>query len=118
MRQFVPPREWKLYIEDILNAIAKIQRYTAKLDKISFLQEELIIDAVIRNITIIGEAARQIPENIESTYQDIPFSKMRGFRNIVVHQYFGVSLDILWETIQRDLQPLVPLLNDVLQENS
>jgi len=111
-------REWKLYIEDILEAIAKIHRYTAALDKEGFLKEEVVVDAVIRNITIIGEAARQVPKYIEDKHQDIPFHSMRGFRNIVVHQYFGVSLDILWETIQRDLQPLVPLLNDILQENN
>ena len=83
----MPPREWKLYIEDILEAISKIQRYTEGMDLKAFRASDITVDAVQRNLTIIGEAARQVPPKIVEGYPDIPWNKMRGLRNVVVHQY-------------------------------
>jgi len=88
----VPPRQWKLYLEDILSAIEKIQRYTQGMDLEKFRVSDITIDAVIRNFTVIGEAARQIPSEIELRYNQVPWQKMRGLRNIVVHEYFGVDM--------------------------
>ena len=88
----MPPRQWKLYLEDILSAIEKIQRYTQGMDLEKFRVSDITIDAVIRNFTVIGEAARQIPSEIELRYNQVPWQKMRGLRNIVVHEYFGVDM--------------------------
>ncbi len=82
----------------------------------AFCDSDITIDAVIRNFTIIGEAARQVPAELEKRYPEIPWDKMRGLRNVVVHQYFGMDFKILWETAQHDLPPLVPLLQKVLKE--
>ncbi len=112
----MPPREWELYLEDILEAISRIQRYTHDMGFDAFCGSDITIDAVIRNFTIIGEAARQIPAELEKRYLEIPWDKMRGLRNVVVHQYFGMDLKILWETAQHDLPPLAPLLQKVLKE--
>ncbi len=112
----MPPREWRLYLEDILEAISRIQRYTRDMGFDVFCGSDITIDAVIRNFTIIGEAARQIPAELEKRYPEIPWDKMRGLRNVVVHQYFGMDFKILWETAQHDLPPLVPLLQKVLKE--
>ena len=114
----MPPRQWKLYLEDILSAIQKIQQYTSGMNLDKFRSSNITIDAVIRNFTVIGEAARQIPPEIEARYDSVPWHKMRGLRNIVVHEYFGLDANILWETIQTDLPPLVPAIKNVLDSES
>jgi uncharacterized protein with HEPN domain len=91
----MPDRDWKFRIEDILESIAKVERYTAGMTFDTFTADEKTIDAVVRNFTIIGEAARYMPQEIEARYPYLPWNEMRGMRNIVVHEYFGVSFSIL-----------------------
>lgn len=110
----MPSREWSLRVEDILEAIAKIKRYTAGMTFESFKADAKTADAVIRNLEVIGEAARNIPDEVCQRFPEIPWDKMRGIRNILAHEYFGVSLPIIWQTIKADLPPLVPLLRDIL----
>jgi uncharacterized protein with HEPN domain len=100
----------------MLEAIAKTQRYTAGLNYESFVDHEMVIDAVIRNIEIIGEAANHAPEEIQHRYPQLPWAEMRGIRHILIHEYFGVSLPILWYTITHDLPSLVPLLQTIVHE--
>jgi len=88
----VPRKDWKFRITDILECFARIQRYTEGMSFGEFELNELVIDAVIRNITVIGEATRYIPEDIQTKYPAIPWSLMRGMRNIVVHQYDDVDI--------------------------
>ena len=96
--------------------IERITRYTAGMDEEAFTEDEKTLDAVIRNMTVIGEAARFIPAAVEAKYAQIPWAKMRGFRNVVVHEYFGVSTAILWQTVQTNLPPLVPELKQILRD--
>ena len=103
----MPPRDWSHRIDDILAAIEKIQRFTAGLDLRSFQADEKTRDAVIRNLTVIGEAALHLPETVKAGHPEIPWREMQGIRNIVVHEYFGVSDEILWETILTDLPTLL-----------
>ena len=110
-----PERGWKLRISDILEAMAAIQDYTAGMDLNKFSKDRKTVDAVIRNFTIIGEATNRIPEQVINENPEIPWREMGDMRNIVVHEYFGVSDKILWETIQTDLPPLVPLLEKLLK---
>lgn len=84
-------------------AIAKIHRYTAGMDYPTFAADERTIDAVIRNFSVIGEAASQLPDEYVVRQPSIPWNEMRGMRNVIIHEYFGISLPILWETIQNDL---------------
>jgi uncharacterized protein with HEPN domain len=78
----------------------------------------MVIDAVLRNISIIGEATRYIPDDIQTRYPAVPWSLMRGMRNVVVHQYENVDLDLTWDTISRQIRPLIPILNDILERES
>jgi uncharacterized protein with HEPN domain len=110
-----PERGWKLRISDILDAISAIQEYTAGMDLKRFTEDRKTVDAVVRNFTIIGEAAIRIPEKIINENPEIPWRDMSDMRNIVVHEYFGVSDKILWETIQSDLPPLVPVLQELFE---
>ena len=113
----MPRKDWKIYIEDILEAIAKIQRYTKDMTLAEFEADELRVDAVVRNFTIVGEAARKIPPEVENRHADIPWAEMRGLRNRVVHEYRNVDLEIVWDIIQNYLPPLLLQLRPLLQED-
>jgi uncharacterized protein with HEPN domain len=111
-------RNWHIRIEDMLGAIAKIERYAKGLSHTQFHEDERTIDAVVRNLIVIGEAARLVPDEIAERHPEIAWTKMRGLRNLAVHEYFGVDADILWETIQHDLLPLASMLRRVLEEQA
>jgi len=107
-------RDWRLRIEDILESIAKINDYATGHTVETFGQNSLVIDAVVRNLEIIGEAATHLPEEIQRRHTEIPWQEMKGMRNLLAHEYFGVSTPIVWTTIQNNLPPLVPLLKKML----
>ena len=108
------PREWRDRIRDILDAIFEIQRFVHGTDYESFKNDDKSIRAVEMNFIIIGEAANQIPEEIEEKYSSIPWSLMRAMRNRIVHVYFRVDEKLMWDTIQKDLPPLIPELEKLL----
>lgn len=110
----MPPRDWRLRVEDILDAIAKIQRYAGGMTFEAFCVDQKTVDAVLRNIEIVGEAARYLPAEVEARHPRIPWGKLRAMRNVVIHGYADVSLTIVWDTIRQDLPPLVPALRQVL----
>ena len=112
----MPSRDPLLRIQDILEAIAKIQRYTRGMTLESFSADEKTVDAVIRNFIIIGEAASQISQDVRDRYPAVPWSVIRNMRNVLAHVYFGVSLPIVWQTISEDLDPLVPVMQDLLEQ--
>ena len=108
------PRDWRDRIRDILEAIAEIQKFTLGMDYKTFKDDDKSIRAVEMNFIIIGEAANQIPEDIEEKYTAIPWSLMRAMRNRIVHVYFNVDEKLMWDTIQNDLPPLIPELEKLL----
>ena len=93
-------REARLYLEDIQTSCAKIERYVQGMDREEFIADEVVFDAVIRNLIIIGEAARQVSEETKSRYSDVAWRKIVGLRNIVTHVYFGIDEDIIWDLVQ------------------
>lgn len=99
-------RDPLVLLEDITLAIQKISRYTSQMDHDAFLKDELVIDGVARNLEIIGEAARQLPEEFKGIHTQIPWTQIAGLRNRIVHDYFGLDLEIIWEIIQHDLPEL------------
>jgi uncharacterized protein with HEPN domain len=110
-------RHWQIRIEHILEAISKIQRYTAGWSEEAFASQEMAVDAVIRNFQVIGEAARHVPDDVQARYPEVPWSLMQGMRHILVHDYFAVKLDIVWRTVQQSLPPLVGPLQRILKDN-
>jgi len=110
----VSPRAWKERIRDILDAIAEIQKFTHGMDFESFRMDNKTIRSVEMNFIIIGEAANQIPEEIEEKYSQIPWSLMRAMRNRLVHVYFQVDERLMWDTVQNDLPPLIPELEKLI----
>lgn len=105
------PREWRFRIEDIAEALSAIEEYTTGLDFESWNRDRKTIDAVIRNFEIIGEAAANVPEEIQNRYNDLPWIQLKGIRNVLIHEYFGVDTEILWKTIREDL----PILRNKIQ---
>jgi len=100
-------------IEDILDAIDSILEYTSNMDQSLWEKDRKTIDAVIRNFEIIGEAATHVPEEVQNNYREVPWSQMKGIRNLLIHEYFGVDVDVVWETIQKDLEPLKKSLKKI-----
>jgi uncharacterized protein with HEPN domain len=92
-----------LLIEDIWESLEKIQRYTSKLTQKAFSVDEKTIDAVVRNLEIIGEAANRLPEEFKSKHKTISWRKIIGLRNRIVHDYFGVDLEIVWRILKDDV---------------
>jgi uncharacterized protein with HEPN domain len=114
----MPKRDWVIRIQDILTCIQKIEEYIAGMDYEQFERSSITVDAVLRNLEIIGKAARHIPQEVIQSEPDIPWSEMKGLRNIVVHEYFGVSLPIIWHTATENLPVVVPQLIQLLEKKS
>ena len=110
----MPPRQWKLRIEDMIEAIERIQKYIQGMSYEQFAADTKTVDAVVRNFDILGEAAGKVPPEIQKSHPKLPWSKIRGMRNLLAHEYFGVSDSILWITATADLTPLLPLLKSIL----
>jgi uncharacterized protein with HEPN domain len=108
------PRDWRDRVRDILAAIDEIQKFTAGMDYEAFKADEKSVRAVEMNFIIIGEAANQIPEEVEEKYPAIPWSLMRAMRNRIVHVYFNVDEKLMWDTVENDLPSLVPELEKLI----
>ena len=112
----MPSRQWRLRIDDVLEAISRIAQYTVGMDFQTFQADQKTVDAVVRNLEIIGEAARNVPPDVRAHHPSVPWEGMVGIRNVLIHEYSGVSVPIVWRTIKEDLPPLVPVLREVLEE--
>lgn len=117
-RPSLPPRGWRLHLEDILESTEKVDRFTGNLSFENFREDEKTVDAVVRSISIVGEAAGRVPEEIRERYPDVPRLEMRGMRNVVIHEYAPVSIPIVWQTAKRNLPPLVPMLREILDKEA
>ena len=107
-------RDYKLHLEDILNAIAKIEKCTRHRSYKRFREEELLIDGVVRNSEIIGEASRNLPAAVKNRIPDIEWKKISGLRNILIHEYFGVDVEILWDIVKNKLPELKKTISSYL----
>jgi len=110
------PRLWGHRVADILDAIRKIQDYVKGMSFEDFQSDPKTVDAVIRNFIVIGEAARSVPKEIIDKHPRVPWRLMGDMRNFAIHEYWGVELRTIWETIKKDLPPVIPLLGIVLKE--
>lgn len=111
-------RRWRFFVQDILDAIERIQSYVGDTPLEEFSQNDLLLAAVERKFIVIGEAVRHIPDEVLDSYPSLPWRQMADMRNMVAHVYWGIDPRNLWDTIHRDLPPLVPLLQQVLEETS
>lgn len=110
----MPHRSWEFRISDIIEAIESVLEYTRGMSYAQFDRDRKTIDAVIRNFIIIGEAASHLSEDFLKNHPDLPWRDMRDMRNIIVHEYFGVDNMVIWETLKKNLPPILPLLRKFL----
>ena len=106
-------RAQKLYLKDILDAITKIKNYTKDLSFEEFSKSNLVTDGVVRNFEIIGEASKNIPDKMKEKYPDVSWKEMAGMRDKVIHEYFGIDLEIIWKTVKIRLPQLKNLFSNM-----
>jgi len=96
-------RSSPLLVEDIWEAVEKIERYVSGMDHDAFVADEKTIDSVVRNLEIIGEAANRLPQNFRRQYPEINWPQIIGLRHRIVHDYFNIDIEIVWHIIYTDL---------------
>jgi uncharacterized protein with HEPN domain len=110
-------RDKLLLLDDMLLAAQKIKQYTKDLDYTQFLTDDKTLDAVVRNFEIIGEAANRIDPDFRDSNPEIEWKRIRGFRNRIVHDYFGIDYEIVWSIIESYLDELIDWLNQIIKNN-
>ena len=105
----------KIYIQHILDAIGAIEKYTEAISAEQFLDSEnrIIQDAVIRELEVVGEAVKRLSDGLKEETKDVPWRDIGDMRNVLIHEYFGVDLEIVWETLQSDIPQLKKVLETV-----
>jgi uncharacterized protein with HEPN domain len=104
----------QIYIEHILTSIKRIQSYISKVDQTSFLDDFITQDAVVRQLEIIGEATKRVSQDFRQKNPDIPWSDMAGMRDVLIHDYIDVDLEIVWKTASESIPRLKSLLKDLI----
>ncbi len=100
-------RDWRIYLNDMVTCCEKILRFTAGMERRVFFEDEKTYDAVVRNIQIVGQAAKQIPLEVREKMPDVEWKKIAGMRDSVVHAYFGIDPDIVWLTVETKIPELL-----------
>ena len=108
-------KTWAHHIDDLLEAVGRIRSYTEGMSRSDFETDQRTVDAVMHNFVRMGEVVRGLPEEVLAREQGIPWAEIRGLRNVLVHAYREVRLELVWKTIQEDLPPLQEKLHKMRQ---
>jgi uncharacterized protein with HEPN domain len=109
-------RDVRLYLDDIFDAVEKIENYVNGFTFEDFSEDSKTVDAIVRNFEVIGEATKRVPSETKEKYPQIPWKMMAGTRDKLIHEYFGVNLQVLWKAVKEDLPPLKHSLKQILLE--
>ncbi len=109
-------REYGDYIQDMIDSINETEEFTREISLKDFKEDKKSINAVIRSLEIMGEAAKKIPDNIRKKHPGIPWKEMAGIRDKLIHEYHGVDLEIIWKVVKEELPPVKPLVLKLLKE--
>ena len=108
-------RDYRLYLEDILKSAAKIQRYTDGLNFEDFFSNELNFDAVLHNLEVIGEAAKNVPAEVREHYPEVEWRRIAGFRDVLAHAYFSLENITLWDVVSNGVPLLLKQVEWILE---
>lgn len=109
-------RQWRLSLQDMAEAVGKVLRYIQGMTREQFFADSKTYDAVLRNLEILGEAAKNIPDAIKNKYPEIEWRKISGLRDIAIHRYFGINEDVLWDVLSIKLGALQEKIETMLPE--
>ena len=107
-------RDFRLYLDDILEAVQQIRAYVADRSEEVFTKDRKTQDAVIRNLEIIGEAAKNLSANLRKSHSAVPWKDLMGMRDKMIHHYFGINYEIVWQIAKEELAGLLPRLEEIL----
>lgn len=105
-----------VFVDDIMESMESIEEYIQGNTFVTFQTNKMLFDAVIRNLEVIGEASKNIPDDIRERYEDIPWQRMVGLRNILIHEYFGINKQVIWKIITENLPDIKPKVKKLLNE--
>lgn len=108
-------KEYKVYLDDIIESIKKIEKYTKGISYEEFARNDLVIDAVVRNLEIIGEAVKRLPTEIKRQHHNIEWKKVAGLRDILIHEYSGINIKIIWDVITNKIPSLKDTINEIIK---
>lgn len=109
-------RDFRLYLRDIFAAMVAIQEFIEEMDFEAFTVDDKTASAVIRKFEIIGEATKNVPEDIRQKYPQIPWRQMAGMRDRLIHAYFGIDYSLVWETAKNQIPLLQPVIAQILKD--
>jgi len=107
-------RDCRVYLRDVLQAFRNAQEFVGRMSYEKFITDKKTVSAVVRELEVAGEASKQLPGTVRRKYPDIPWSDMAGMRDKLMHFYFGVDMEIVWETVKVRIPKLIPLIEEVL----
>jgi len=111
------PRDAKVFLDDIVESCRKIHRYTSGHSLQEFRLDEKTVDAVVRNLEVIGEAAKKLPDSLRSEIAGVEWSRIASLRDVLIHEYFGIDLDIIWDIVQNKAPELESQVADYLRRS-
>ena len=111
-------RDWTFFLEDIQESCSRVIRYTQGMTFEQLRADDKTYDAVVRNLEIIGKAAKCLPDDVRAMMPDIEWSKATGLRNIMAHAYFGISDEILWDVVQNKIPPMKATVDGFMEKRS
>lgn len=110
-------RSWELFLRDMLECAVKVERFTAGLDLARFVANEMLYDAVVRNLELLGEAAKKVPEGVRARYPSVDWRGIASLRDVLAHAYFALDDETLWRIVSEDVRRLRPELERIASEN-
>jgi uncharacterized protein with HEPN domain len=109
-------RTYRDYILDVLSSIQEIEEFTEGMEVGEFIGDRKTVNAVIRSLEVMGEAAKKIPAEIRNRHPKIPWKYLAGIRDKLIHEYHGVDLEIVWEVVKKEIPPMKPKFEKILEE--